>query len=120
VSAVSSAGPSGDGSSGDADRLARARRVFRWHVALFSGVNVALNIVNYFIGTGWWAFWPLAAWSVVFVMHFMRYKALTADERWVDQRAAELRIKSYDRDHIENIAAHGPGAAAREKDAQKE
>ncbi len=79
---------------------------------------MALNVVNYFVGTRWWAFWPIAAWSVVFMIHYLRYKALTVDERWVDARAAELRIKSYDRDHIDNIAAHGPGAAAREKDAK--
>jgi hypothetical protein len=118
VSAASGAGPSGDGSDEVADRFVRARRAYRRHVALFIGVNVALTVVNIFVGTGWWAFWPLAVWSAVFVVHFMRYKALTVDERWVDARAAELRIKSYDRDHIDNIAAHGPGAAGREKDAK--
>lgn len=102
------------------DRLARARRSFRRHRGLFLGVNVALNVANYFIGTGWWAFWPLAGWGVLFMIHYLRYKALTVDERWVDMRAAELRIKSYDRGHIDNIAAHGPGAAAREKDARKD
>lgn len=95
------------------------RRAFRRHLALFLGGNVALSAVNYFVGTGWWAFWPLAAWSLILMIHFLRYKAATVDERWVDERTAELRIKSYDRDHIENIAAHGPGAAARESDAEK-
>ncbi|NJN40282.1 MAG: 2TM domain-containing protein [Gammaproteobacteria bacterium] len=101
-----------------ADRFARARRAYRRHLALFIGVNVALQVVNFFVGTGWWAFWPLAAWGVVFMVHFLRYKVQTVDEGWVDARAAELRIKSYDRGHIDNIAAHGPGAAGREKDAR--
>jgi len=119
VSAASGAGPSGGGSSEIADRSARARTVYRWHVALFIGINVALQLLNWFIGSGWWAFWPLAAWSVGFLIHFMRYKAATVDDSRVDERTAELRIKSYDRDHIENIAAHGPGAAARESGAKK-
>jgi hypothetical protein len=120
VSAASGAGSSGGGSGGIGDRPARARTLYRRHLALFVGINGALQLLNCFFGTGWWAFWPLAAWSVVFLVHFMRYKSVTVDDRWVEARAAELRIKSYDRDHIENIAAHGPGAAARESDTKKD
>ncbi len=97
---------------------AHARGLFRRHLALFLCGNAALSVVNYFVGTGWWAFWPLAAWGALLMIHYLRYKAVTVDERWVDERAADLRIKSYDRGHIENIAAHGPGAAARESDTQ--
>ncbi len=53
------------------------------------------------------------------MIHYLRYKAATVDEGWADARTAELRLKSYDRDHIENIVAHGPGAAGR-RDAQRE
>ena len=97
----------------------QARSVFRRHLALYLGVNVALNVINYFVGKGWWAFWPLAAWSIVFMIHYLRYKAASVDEEWVEARTAELRLKSYDRDHIENIAAHGPGAAAGKSDAER-
>jgi hypothetical protein len=113
VTTVASGGTPG----GETGRSARAREVFRRHAALFVIGNVALNVANYFVGTGWWAFWPLAAWGVLFMVHYLRYKAATVDERWVDARVTDLRIKSYDRDHIENIAAHGPGAAGREDDA---
>jgi hypothetical protein len=119
VSATSSAGPTGNASNGTADSFARMRRVYRRHLALFLGGNAGLSVVNYFVGTGWWAFWPLAAWSLILMIHYLRYKAATVDDGWVDERAAELRIKSYDRDHIENIAAHGPGAAARESDTKR-
>jgi len=93
--------------------------MLRRHLLLFLGVNATLNLVNYFVGTGWWAFWPLAAWSILFMIHYLRYKAATVDEQWVDDRAAELRLKSYDRDHIEKIAAHGPGAAARNSEPER-
>jgi hypothetical protein len=118
VSAPASAGSPGGKPGASAGRTAHAR-AFRRHVALFVGVNVALTAVNYFVGTGWWAFWPLAAWGLILMIHYLRYKVATVDESWVDERTAELRIKSYDRDHIENIAAHGPGAAARESDTNR-
>jgi len=95
------------------------RRTFRRHVLAFLGVNAVLNAANVLLGAGWWAFWPLALWGVALAIHYLRYKALTVDEQWVDARATELRIKSYDRDHIENIKAHGPGAAARGNDAAR-
>ena len=98
---------------------AAPRRTFRRHLALFVGGNVALGVANYFIGGGWWAFWPLVAWGVVLMVHYLRYKAAAVDDAWVDARTAELRLKSYDRDHIENIAAHGPGSAGR-RDAPTE
>ena len=104
---------------GDSSRAARVRNSFRRHALLFAGINAALNVANVFIGSGWWAFWPLVLWSIPFAVHYLRYKALTIDEEWVDSRTTELRIKSYDRDHIENIAAHGPGAAAREGDTAR-
>jgi len=104
---------------GDSSQAVRLRKSFRRHALLFAGINVALNVTNFFVGTGWWAFWPLVLWSIPFAVHYLRYKALTVDEEWVDSRATELRIKSYDRDHIENIAAHGPGAAAREGDTAR-
>lgn len=120
MSAVTGARPSGGSVDQVANRLARVRRAFRRHAALFLGVNVALNVANYFVGTGWWAFWPLTAWGVLFMIHYLRYKAVTVNEQWVDTRASELRIKSYDRDHIENIAAHGPGAAAKNRQPDQE
>jgi len=115
---VSNAADAGSPGS-EPDRPAPGLRMLRRHLLLFLGVNATLNLVNYFVGTGWWAFWPLAAWSILFMIHYLRYKAATVDEQWVDDRAAELRLKSYDRDHIEKIAAHGPGAAARNSEPER-
>jgi hypothetical protein len=44
----------------------------------------------------------------VLLVHYLVYKSRTVDERWVEERTEELHLKSYDRDHIQNIrAAHG-------------
>jgi len=115
VSGAADTGSPGGGPS----RPTPARIALRRHLLLFLGVNAALNLVNCFVGAGWWAFWPLVTWSVLFMIHYLRYKATTVDEQWVEARAAELRLKSYDRDHIEKIAAHGPGAAAGKDSAER-
>ncbi len=82
------------------DRLVRS---FRWHAWSFAAINVGLTVINIMFGRPWWALWPLVATGVVLGVHYMLFKALTADERWVDERTRELAIKSYDRSHIESI-----------------
>jgi hypothetical protein len=78
-------------------------RGMRWHVWVFLAVNLALTAVNVATGRPWWAVWPLAATGFVLLLHYMLFKTLTLDERWVDERTRELGIKSYDRSHIESI-----------------
>jgi len=59
---------------------------------------------NGLTGGPWWSFWPIAAWGVAFGVHYLVYKARTTDERWAEERAADLRSKSYDAQHIDMIA----------------
>ena len=53
---------------------------------------------------GLWAFWPLAVWGCVFVVHYLVVKTVTIDPDWVEERSQELNTRSYDRGHIETIA----------------
>lgn len=82
------------------DRLVRS---FRWHVWSFAALNLGLTAINIALGAPWWALWPLVATGIVLGVHYMLFKALTLDERWVEERTRELAIKSYDRSHIESI-----------------
>jgi hypothetical protein len=82
------------------NRLARS---FRWHAWSFAAVNLGLTAVNVVLGRPWWALWPLLATGIVFGVHYMLFKAFTVDERWVEERARDLTIKSYDRSQIESI-----------------
>jgi hypothetical protein len=84
------------------DRLVRA---FPWHVRIFLAVNVILGIANAATGGPWWAFWPLLITAVALGVHYLFRKAAAADERWAEQRAEELNLKSYDRSQIENLKA---------------
>jgi hypothetical protein len=82
------------------DRLVRG---LRWHAWIFVVLNLGLTAVNIALGRPWWALWPLLATSLAFGVHYLLVKAFTVDERWVEERARDLTIKSYDRSHIENI-----------------
>ncbi len=89
----------------EAARIERAKVLYRWHRNAFVLVNGALHVVNVVTGAPWWAFWPLVAWGVVFLVHFLYVRTISVDEAWVDERAEELRYKSYDLGHIRDIEA---------------
>jgi len=88
-----------------------ARRNFRRHFAAFLVVNLALTAANIVDGAPWWAFWPLAVWSLPLLVHYLIYKASTIDDAWVDMRIEDLRSKSYDLSHIDDIKRTPTGAS---------
>ena len=79
-------------------------RYYNLHRNLFVGLNVVLTAVNIYTGKPWWALWPLLVTGALFTLHFLVYRAVTVDDEWVDQRAADLYDKSYDQGHIDAIA----------------
>ena len=81
----------------------KSARAFRLHALAFVLVNLALNAANWFAGGDWWAFWPLAAWAVALLAHYLMYKSRRVDDRWVEDRTDDVRSKSYDRAHIDSI-----------------
>jgi hypothetical protein len=78
---------------------------FRRHLAAFVGANAALHVLNLFAGDGWWAFWPLVVWAPLLGGHYFVHKSRRVDERWAKERTDDVRSKSYDRAHIDDIAA---------------
>jgi hypothetical protein len=78
-------------------------RAFPAHLWIFLGLNAALNIANWATGRPWWAFWPLLVTSLLLGLHYIVYKSMVVDQRWVDRRVEELNVKSYDRSHIEDL-----------------
>ena len=76
----------------------------RLHAGAFMLGNAALVGANWLSGEPWWFFWPLAAWGLALAVHYFVYKARKVDERWAQERAADLRSKSYDANHIDSIA----------------
>lgn len=72
---------------------------------MFIALNAALSLANAATGMPWWAFWPLLATAFLLGVHYLFYKAVTADEQWAAERVEELNLKSYDRSHIEDLKA---------------
>jgi hypothetical protein len=83
-----------------ATTAARAFGVHLWAYGLGAGALIAANWAT---SGGWWSFWPLALWSVALGAHYLVYKSRTVDEKWADERTADLRSKSYDAGHIDTI-----------------
>jgi hypothetical protein len=70
---------------------------------LYLAVVVALAALSV-AGIDWhWAAWPMLAWAILLLIHYLLYKSSTVDEHWAEERVEELNLKSYDRSHIESI-----------------
>lgn len=81
----------------------RAERAFLRHRLAFLLCNGALTVANVVTGSPWWAFWPLIAWGLALMLHFLFYRATTVEDAWVEERTQDLRAKSYDFAHIDSI-----------------
>jgi hypothetical protein len=70
-------------------------------------VVAAVGVAFIAAATDWrWLYWVPLVWSLLLLVHYLFYKARTIDDRWVEERTDELRLKSYDRDHIETIRSN--------------
>jgi len=76
---------------------------FRKHFWAYAAAFGATLVVNLGFGAGLPLFWPLAAWSVALAVHFFVASAADVQDDWVDERSLELRMRSYDFGHIDDI-----------------
>ncbi|HEX5091340.1 MAG TPA: 2TM domain-containing protein [Burkholderiales bacterium] len=90
---------------------------FRSHLIAYLIVNGVLTAVNVVMGRPWWAFWPLILWGLALMLHFLVHRARTVDESWVEERTQDLRSKSYDASHIDDIREH-PAPSLQDKARQ--
>ncbi len=83
-------------------KLPRSYR-FQQHFLVFALV-VPLAILSdlTFIGSGL-LFWPIFVWATVLSIHFFISSSMETDEAWVEERVFDLKTRSYDFDHIQNI-----------------
>lgn len=95
------------GTSAAPSRLrGRIARAFRPHLVAYLLVNAALTAVNVYLGAPWWAVWPLVVWGLLLTLHFLFHRAASVDDAWVEERTLDLRAKSYDMGHIDDIREH--------------
>ena len=48
-------------------------------------------------------FRPTGTWASALVLHYFVASSYDLERAWIDERTAEIRGRSYDFDHIENI-----------------
>ena len=102
------------GAAVTAAAVAGRARAFRWHLLAYLLVNIGLTAVNAYLGAPWWAVWPLVLWGLLVMLHFLIYRATSVDDAWVEERALDLRSKSYDVSHIDDIRER-PAPSRRDK-----
>lgn len=84
----------------------RIAGAFRSHLIAYLFVNAVLTAVNVYMGAPWWAVWPLVVWGLLLMLHFLFQRAESVDDAWVEERTLDLRSKSYDMGHIDDIREH--------------
>lgn len=89
--------------------------MFRRHLQAFVAVNALLTAINVYTGPPWWAFWPLVVWGLLLMLHFLYHRTQAVNEAWVDERTQDVRSKSYDLGHIDDIREHPAPSIADEK-----
>jgi hypothetical protein len=95
----------------------RAARTFKPHLLIYLSVNAALTAINVYMGAPWWGVWPLVLWGLLLMLHFLFYRAASVDDAWVDERILDLRSKSYDMGHIDDIRKQPAPSVRDEKGA---
>ena len=81
----------------------RGRRWIRGHATVFAVASASALAVEWIADADWPLFWPILIWAVALAVHHFLANALDVDEAWVEERAADLRSRSYDFDHIRDI-----------------
>ena len=84
-------------------RRRRAVTLLWHHGLLFGSCTVLLLGARAFIGPEVPLFWPLLIWYIVFSLHFLLVRSLTADDEWADERADKVRRHAYDFAHVKDI-----------------
>ncbi|MGZ0188744.1 MAG: 2TM domain-containing protein [Alphaproteobacteria bacterium] len=86
----------------DTSLLPRALK-FRLHLYLYAAIFVLTVLLNTGFGASLPMFWPLAVWGLAVTVHFFIASSIDVPEEWIEERAEDLRGRSYDFDHIRNI-----------------
>lgn len=113
----------GSDQTDEARRKARDHLWLKRHLLAYAGIAAASLLVNAVTFAGQlWAIWPLMIFGTLAGVHYLYVRSVYVDEDWVDERAEDLRMKSYDFDHIRDIQRRyeeridGPGSSPDERD----
>jgi hypothetical protein len=86
----------------DTSLLPRALK-FRQHLYVYAALFVLTVLLNKAFGASLPMFWPLAVWGLALTIHFFISSSIDIPDDWIEERAEDLRGRSYDFDHIRDI-----------------
>ena len=107
----------GEREKGDAET--DQTRYFRLHGLAYALGVAVLVAVDLAVTDGWWSFWPVFAWSVILLVHYLYLRSTHVDSRWVEERESQVLDKAYDLGHIEDIRQRYQGEKPRDGDRQR-
>ena len=73
------------------------------HGLLFIFVGTLMVWARFTIAPWMPVVWPLLIWYLLFSLHFLLVRTLTANDEWADERADKLRRHAYDFQHVKDI-----------------
>ena len=94
----------------------------RVHVGIALTLVIALFTLKPFPVESALYFWIPFCIGLPAALHFFGYSTLTVSDDWVDERVFDLRTKSYDFDHINNITrrhTHGDPTATNPEELKR-
>ncbi len=100
----------------------RARIWLVRHAYALTLVLVPVWVIDFFVPGGWSSFWVTLLWFVAFAGHYFFVRALGTSDAWARDRALDLKVKSYDERHIQEIeksAAEGKWPGKRGPDLRR-
>jgi len=82
------------------------RTLKKWlslHLVAFAIFVILLFVFRPFEGDTQIYFWLPFAWGLIAAVHFFVVATLTVDEAWTEERTLEVKVRSYDLGHMEDI-----------------
>lgn len=73
------------------------------HILAYAVVVAIWSILHILIPKGWSIFWLMLFWGVVVLIHYLAVRVMNIDEKWVDERTADITYNTQDLSHIEAI-----------------
>lgn len=86
------------------------KRLYRAHSVAYGSAVVLWAAAAAFAPGDWSLFWPVMIWTIAYMIHFLIFKSVHADEEWIENRAERVNDEAKDLSHIEAIRGDYTGA----------
>ena len=73
------------------------------HALAFSAAICIWSLLHFLLPGSWSVFWPMLFSGVVVLIHYLAARVMNIDEKWVDERTADITYNTQDLGHIEAI-----------------